>query len=30
MLPSERLTSGQLNGHLGVNYSKWTKSAAGC
>jgi hypothetical protein len=30
MVPSERLTSGQLNGHFGVNCAKWTKSAAGC
>jgi hypothetical protein len=30
MLPSERLTSGQLIGHLGLNFPKWTKSAAAC
>jgi hypothetical protein len=30
MPPSERLTSGQLNGHSGPNFPEWTKSSAGC
>jgi hypothetical protein len=30
MPPSERLTSGQLNGHSGLNFSEWTKSSEGC
>jgi hypothetical protein len=30
MPPSERLTSGQLNGHSGPNFPEWTKSSEGC